>query len=220
MKFKSRRAKIMSLSLAAVGFLLIAAVLSPIVTYNLTSGQFTRFLSPVPEGSFDSTKASEWFTGVSADNTTPGGVKFYTMSIPRLGIADATVSVGGEDLSQFLVQYDGTALPGKDGSTVVFGHSVLPQFYNPRDYLTIFSTLPSMRKGDMIRLEYDGVSYGYKVSEMYEVLPTQLEVLRQDVSGKNLLLITCVPPGDPRRPRRLVVKASLVPLAKDGLSSL
>jgi len=121
------------------------------------------------------------------------------------------VAIGGEDLSKSLIQYPGTATPGKRGNAVIFGHSILPIFYNPKDYLAIFSTLPTLKKGDEILVSYDGVSYKYLVEDMFEVLPTDIEVLEQNTSDSFLSLITCVPPGDPRKPRRLVVRARIVP---------
>jgi len=122
------------------------------------------------------------------------------------------VAIGGDDLSHNLVQYPGTALPGKNGNTVIFGHSILPIFYNPQDYLAIFSTLPTLKIGDEIFVSYDSVSYVYRIEQMFEVLPTDIQVLEQDSSDSFLSLVTCVPPGDPRDPRRLIVRARIVPL--------
>ena len=47
---------------------------------------------------------------------------------------------------------------------------------------------------------------------MFEVYPTDIQVLQQDNSDSFLTLVTCVPPGDPRKPRRLIVRARIVPL--------
>lgn len=137
-------------------------------------------------------------------------MKYYTLSIPRLSIDRATVKIGGEDLSKNLIHYKGTALPGKTGNAVIFGHSVLPQLFNPKNYLTIFSTLPKLEEGDKVIVEYDGVTYTYRIAEMFEVPPTATEVLRQYHDGSHITLITCVPPGTYLR--RLVVRADLIPL--------
>ncbi|MFC1649665.1 sortase, partial [Patescibacteria group bacterium] len=124
---------------------------------------------------------------------------------------NATVTYGGDDLVESLIQYPGTAPPGKIGNSVVFGHSVLPQFFNADDYLTIFSTLPEMEIGKFIFVEHQGVSYKYKVEDMFEVRPTDVHILTQDDSGSFLSLVTCTPPGDPFKPKRLVVRARLMP---------
>ena len=46
---------------------------------------------------------------------------------------------------------------------------------------------------------------------MFEVLPTDIQVLDQDYSDSFVTLVTCVPPGDPSNPKRLIVRASVVP---------
>ncbi len=215
-KFAIRSVAILS---AAIGVTLLLAVCFPLLTYQFSNARFTKFLSPVPEKQVDYTNATNWFPSNNTETDAVSNVRYYTISVPRLGIKDATVSMGGEDLSEFLIQYPGTAQPGKRGNTVVFGHSVLPQFFNPTDYLTVFSTLPTLHKGDVVNVDYDGVSYSYKIYDMFEVLPTNLDVLSQDTAGSTISLITCVPPGDPRRPKRLIVKAGLIPPSEATLSA-
>jgi LPXTG-site transpeptidase (sortase) family protein len=46
---------------------------------------------------------------------------------------------------------------------------------------------------------------------MFEVHPTDIQVLEQDESDSFLTLVTCVPPGDPRMPKRLIVRARIIP---------
>ncbi|MDP1710014.1 MAG: sortase, partial [bacterium] len=137
-------------------------------------------------------------------------VEYFTISIPKLKIDKATVAIGGEDLSKHIIQYPGTALPGKRGNSVLFGHSILPIFYNPKNYLSIFSLLPTLNIGDEIEIDYDGVFYKYRVETMFEVKPTDLQVLDQDSSDSFLTLVTCTPPGDPGKPKRLIVRARIV----------
>ena len=214
---------------AVAGVGVLVWVVYPIVGYEFMSMlRFGEYLSPIPvedegvyakavEGEMDLTKASNWFVG---DPPSPeamevqGGVRFYTLSIPVLKIKNAAVAVGGEDLSESLIQYPGTAYPGKRGNGVVFGHSVLPQFFNPEDYLTIFSTLPRIEKGDMIEANYDGINYQYAVEDIFEVGPTDIEILAQNTDDSYLTLVTCVPPGHPLRPKRLIVRARLVQLGE------
>lgn len=103
-------------------------------------------------------------------------------------------------------------MPGKKGNAVVFGHSTLPQLFDSKNYLTIFSYLPSLAKGDKIFVNYDGIKYTYQVYEMFEVKPQNIEILEQTFDDAYLTLVTCVPPGTYLR--RLVVKSRLVPLGK------
>lgn len=202
-----------------LGLLLIGAVIFPFLSYSLSSLRFQKLVTPIPENygselfltNKDLTKASNWFVGGarSEDFSENPKISYYTISVPKLGIESATVAIGGEDLSKSLIQYPGTALPGKRGNSVIFGHSILPQFYNPKNYLSIFSTLPSLEVGDEITVSYDGIQYTYRVSSMFEVLPTDIQVLEQNLSDSFITLVTCVPPGHPLRPKRLVVRAKI-----------
>lgn len=212
--------KISAIVWAISGVVILTSVFYPIVSYEGVSRQkYPRLVSPTVEvkGSrleeSDFTRASNWFIGgADRGSFVSSRVSFYTLSIPKLEIEDATVTIGGEDLSESLIQYPGTALPGKRGNSVVFGHSILPQFYNPKDYLAIFSTLPTLDKGDLIEINYDGISYKYEVEDMYEVLPTDIQVLEQNPGDSFLTLVTCVPPGHPLKPKRLIVRARILPL--------
>ena len=209
------------------GIIILVGVIYPIASYNAVySKNYTKFISPLADpgsqvqevltnstkGEFDNTKASNWFTGgASQEDFSAEEVSYYTISIPKLRIDSATVAIGGEDLSKSLIQYPGTALPGKRGNAVIFGHSILPIFNNPKNYISIFTMLPTLKKGDLVFINYDDVSYTYKVEEMFEVLPTDIQVLDQNSSDSFITLVTCIPPGDPRYPKRLIVRARIVP---------
>jgi sortase A len=201
------------------GVVILAGVLVPILLYRPSPIKGNpEIVSPLAEESTESeeidyTKASNWFVGgVDEEKFKAEIISYYTISIPKLKIENATVAIGGEDLDKHLIQYPGTALPGKKGNAVIFGHSILPIFFNPENYLSIFSTLPTLKKGDEINIGYDGVTYKYRVENMFEVAPTDIEVLQQNESDSFVTLITCVPPGDPRKPRRLIVRARIIPL--------
>lgn len=206
------------------GIVILFGVFYPIISYNSTySKNFPQLVSPIRDdenyvqGSentqdVDYTQASNWFKGgAPKGDFTNSKVEYYTISIPKIKITNATVAIGGEDLSEALIQYPGTALPGKRGNSAIFGHSILPIFYNPKNYLAIFSLLPSLKKGDEIFVNYDGIDYKYMVEAMFEVAPTDIQVLDQDASDSFLTLVTCVPPGDPSTPKRLIVRARVVP---------
>lgn len=73
--------------------------------------------------------------------------------------------------------------------------------YGPNAY---FNDLDKLESGDLIKLIYDGVTYKYLVSEVFEVDDTSIEVL--DSSYEGLILITCKVGDDSKR---IVVKASI-----------
>ncbi|MFC1710445.1 sortase [Patescibacteria group bacterium] len=209
--------------IAAVVFGLIGAVvlgmtLYPLLSYELTSREkFPSLISPLVEDrsdatQYDYTKASNWFIGGDKQaNYSPPKVAYYTLTIPRLRIENATVTIGGEDLSESLIQYPGTALPGKRGNSVIFGHSILPSFYDPTDYIAIFSTLPTLEEGDEMYITYDGLDFTYVVEDMFEVYPTDIQVLEQNTTDSFVTLVTCTPPGHPQKPKRLIVRARVIP---------
>lgn len=205
-----------SLSLVCLltGMIFLGSVFGPILNYELKSRKFTRqLISPVAVLGDSSTvvdysRPSAWFPTAPSLSPQPSKITHYQLSIPTLKINQAVVHVGGEDLMDSLVQYPGTALPGQYGNTVVFGHSVLPQFFNPKNYKTIFSTLPTLKKGDEILVDFDGISYRYEIFALHEVLPDDVSVLEQHYDAEYLSLITCAPPGTYLK--RLIVSAKLV----------
>lgn len=215
--------KILSLGLMFVGLLLVFNTALPILSYEIfTSGNFKKIDLLSPAGSkvqatadnasetTDYTKPTNWFVGSpKVQDETPIKIKFYNLSIPKLGIKDATVEIDGPDLKKSLVHYKGTALPGRPGNTVIFGHSTLPQLFKPDNYLSIFSTLPTLEKNDLIKINYDGITYTYRIEDMFEVKPSEVQVLDQMYDDSYISLITCVPPGTYLR--RLVVRGRLVP---------
>lgn len=209
--------------LLVVGLVILGWVAYPLASFQIfDSRQMAkeRFLTPigpmepatyaaVPDPtSVDYTQVRNWFPEKEA-TWSETEVSYYSLSIPKLGIKQANVALSGEDLSRSLVHYGGTALPGKAGNGVVFGHSILPQFFNPKNYMAIFSTIHTLKDGDQIIVTYDGIVYQYQVIDKYEVTPKDISVLDQTFDDKYLTLITCTPPGTFLR--RLVVRAKLVP---------
>lgn len=198
------------------GLVILIVIFWPIIEYQFfSSNNYKTLLSPLvaqPQSyqKTDYTKASTWFPSAETQAFVGSEVKYYNISIPKLDIRNAVVAIGGEDLTKYLVQYPGTALPGKRGNAVIFGHSVLPIFYNPKSYKAIFSTLPTLKKGDDVFVTYDGVDYHYVIEEMFEIYPSDIQILEQNNSDSFLTLVTCVPPGDPRNPKRLIVRARVV----------
>lgn len=201
------------------GVVILTSVVYPIISYERKASlKYPDLVSPLVEDTKDSyedydyTKASNWFPDAAKkQDFVSDKVTHYKITIPSLGITDATVSIGGEDLADSLIQYPGTQVPGKIGNSVIFGHSILPYFFNPKNYLAIFSTLSEMNKGDEVYVNYDGIAYKYMVDSMFEVKPQDIQILDQDTANSYLTLVTCTPPGHPLKPKRLIVRAKLIP---------
>ncbi|OGM57584.1 hypothetical protein A2955_00185 [Candidatus Woesebacteria bacterium RIFCSPLOWO2_01_FULL_37_19] len=217
--------KICALVMGISGFVILFSTIYPIFEYEWKASQkYPTLISPLVEketGSFtfsqtDYTQASNWFNDKQKKKSFAiGAASYYSLTVPKLKIENATVTIGGEDLAKSLIQYPGTALPGKTGNTVVFGHSILPQYFDPKNYLSIFSTLPTLKKGDEIYTYFDGISYRYEVDDIFEVSPKDIQVLEQNTNGSFITLITCTPPGHPLKPKRLIVRAKLIPVNAD-----
>ncbi len=227
-----RRPVILSFFLMGVGGGILLWVAWPIISFTLFRAPlFAGTITPIPNstgvvtsvatilpqtvlaaspgetGVVDYTNANLWYP-TSPQKKVVTQVNSYKLSIPKLKIENAIATIAGDDLNRSLVHYGGTGLPGEYGNAVVFGHSVLPQFFDPKDYKTIFSTLPALAVGDDIFVAYDGITYKYKVYEMIVRDPSDLAALEQKYDDSYLTLITCVPPGTLWK--RLNVKARLV----------
>ncbi|MFC1647126.1 sortase [Patescibacteria group bacterium] len=238
---KKRSYQGLSFMFMAIGTIILLWVAWPILSFQLASETlFAQTITPIQSGAenlkselpniivaaaenknvqgFVNGELSDpnlWYPSKPQKNVvTP--VNSYTLSIPKLNIKDVTVTIAGDDLKTSLIHYGGTALPGEYGSSVIFGHSTLPQLFDPKNYHTIFSTLPTLKPasngvdGDEILIKYDGVTYRYMIYDMVITKPEDLSSLEQKYDSSNITLVTCVPPGTYWE--RLNVKARLMPL--------
>ncbi len=223
-KRKMKKPVFLSFIFMGIGMVLIVWTVWPILSFLLIDqAMFAKTVSPLAEavgkgkpinpvvyavGSSDFTNANAWFpTKPQKKIVTP--VNSYTLSISKLGLTDATVTIAGDDLAKSLVHYGGTSLPGEYGNAVIFGHSTLPQFFKgTKEYKSIFATLPTIKIGDDITILYDGVTYTYRVYDKVVVDPTDLSPLEQHFDDSYITVVTCVPPGTYLY--RLNVKARLV----------
>lgn len=219
-----KRSILISLFFIGLGAGILSWVSWPIFSFHVFAAPLlTQVVSPVSSFHSSSTEVPSVGQIVESDYTNPNiwfpnkpqkkvnsPVTVYAFSIPRLKIYNAQVTIGGDDLDKSLIHYGGTALPGEKGNGAIFGHSVLPQFFNPKNYRTIFSTLPNIEVGDDIFLKYDQVTYKYKVEELTVTSPDDLTMLNQDNDDAYITLVTCVPPGTYWQ--RLHVRARLVRL--------
>ncbi len=228
--FKKQALTILSYLSLFIGSVLLFWALYPIISFEIYTKYILRnkFFSPIKNKTFlansfvigektvlssnlrDFTQANLWFPTADRRKQKKLKIKKYYLSIPKLNIINATVTVGGNDLSKSLVHYLPHSLPGEEGNITIFGHSTLPQLYNPHNYKTIFTYLPSLNKGDKIYLKVNNLEYEYQVYEMFVIKPDNVSVLNDIKGGSYLTLITCVPPGTFWK--RLVVRAKLTHL--------
>lgn len=150
--------------------------------------------------------AQNWFPNYKTGKI-DSKITNYALSIPKLGIKNANVSTVDTELDKHLVNYPGTAVAPEKGNSVIFGHSTLPQLFNPNDYKTIFATLHTLKIGDEFSVNVGNVIYTYKIHSITIVDPSNTSIFFQDTDNSHITLVTCTPPGTTWK--RLIIKASL-----------
>lgn len=155
----------------------------------------------------DYNHADNWFTTTPTTNSSKPPVTSYQLSIPKIGIDNAEVSTVDDDLGKHLVNFAGTCVPPAKGNCVVFGHSTLPQLFDPKNYHTIFANVHTLHIGDTIIVDSENIEYTYKIFSIIIVDPDDTSVLAQTTDDSYLTLITCTPPGTLWK--RLIIKSRL-----------
>lgn len=197
----------LSLGLIVSGLLLVITSLLPTAFFSVI--EFTTPQKILIDPSAVSFNASSWFTKTpNLPSPVSESLTHFSLTYPEIDLQAVPVLINGTDLKQGAIHYPGTMLPGDYGNAVVFGHSALPQFFKKNSPLTLFNPLLKAKIGDEIIINFDGIIYRYVVRKTTEVEPTQIEVMFQDFSRKELTLITCTPLGTYWR--RFVVRAELV----------
>lgn len=177
-------------------------IINPVSLKNLISEAAN------PLSGIDYTNAKNWFPDFNPNPPTGGPkVTSYNISIPSIQINNAQVSTIDNDLTKHLVNYQGTSIPSENGNAVVFGHSTLPQLFNPNDYKTIFANAYKLKPGDKIMVNLSGASFTYKVFNITIVDPNDTSSFAQMYDNSYITLVTCTPPGTIWK--RLIVKARL-----------
>lgn len=169
------------------------------------------FSQAVDNLNVDYSDARNWFPNLKTGSDIkpdPGIITTFNISIPRLGIRFANVSTVDTDLSKHLILYPGTAVPPNLGNAVIFGHSTIPNLFDPLNYETIFATVHKLKEGDQIYTTVNTKEYIYKVESIRITTPDDMDTFTQDNNGSYLTLLTCTPPGTTWK--RLVIKAKLI----------
>jgi sortase A len=217
----------MSLLVFGIGLLGMLYVFFPLLSWQLYFVPVfaaSEIASPIPKATMvntntiqsllanslsgiDYNNVQNWFPTYNANITTRPKVTNYTLSIPKLHIKDAAVSTIDNDLDKHLVNYGGTALPPDNGNAVIFGHSTLPQLFNPSNYKAIFATAHTLTVGDEIVVRVSDIVYTYKIFSITVVDPTDTSVLAQSFDNAYLTIVTCTPPGTTWK--RLIIRSRI-----------
>lgn len=152
--------------------------------------------------------ARNWFPQVNAAQSSEQRISEYEFSIPSQNIEKMKVSAVDFDLSKHLVQYFSTSKsPIEKGTSVIFGHSTLPQWFDPKNYMAIFAQLHTIKEGEKIVLTVNGKDYTYKVFSVSILESANPNIFSQSFDNSYITIVTCTPPGTTWK--RLVVRASL-----------
>lgn len=228
-KFTRKTRRILGAGMTSIGIFVCLYFFFPLFLYQIFFGFSSQIVEiPVPKremvgGGFgsllsqgianltlNSYDARSWYPTVHVSNNT--SVPTYSLSIPRLKIQDAVVSTTDYDLKNHLIQYAGTAIPGQDGNAIIFGHSTLPQWFDPKNYKTIFATLHTIQSGDVILAKVNNVLYTYKIFSVTITSPEDTNIFSQAYDHSYITIVTCTPPGTIWK--RLIVRARLEEVGK------
>ncbi len=234
---KKRLKRFVGISTLVLGVVVVLYFFFPVISYHLfLSSEFSAddIESPLPKRyvlqgnnnitsivassfsdvAYDFTDARNWFPQVEAKGVTVKKVSEYELSIPSQKIMNAKVSGDDFDLSKHLVQYFSTSKnPIDKGTSVIFGHSTLPQWFDPTNYNTIFAKLHTIKVGDEIILTVNNLNFSYKIFSTNITDPSDPNIFSQSFDNSYITLVTCTPPGTVWK--RLIVRASLTGLAKN-----
>lgn len=217
-----------SLFCAVLGIIGILYIFLPLISWNVyfePAFASSDYASPIPKNTIvttttisnlfaqanplnnvDYSNAQNWFPNATTEESKPP-VSSYKLSIPKIGVKDAIVSTVDYDLDKHLINYGGTAIPPEKGTSVVFGHSTLPQLFDPNNYKTIFANAYKLQVGDTILVESNNVVYTYIIYNLSVVEPTDTSVFTGKYDDSYLTIVTCTPPGTTWR--RLLIKTKL-----------
>ena len=155
--------------------------------------------------------SQDWLPSSSANSYKEVGVTSslsnYYLSIPTLGIDNAYVSTTDNNVNLHLIHFPGTAVPPNVGNAAIFGHSTLPQWFDPHNPHAIFATAHTLKVDDIFKVTVSNQVYSYKIINIRIVDADDTSYLQQDTDGSYLTIITCTPPGTTWK--RLVVKSKL-----------
>lgn len=192
-----------------------ASVTSPVPSYFILTPELIHTLEQEQTDKLSSgisnkleNPSDSWLSDYKLNNGNSNSITSYTISIPKLNITNAIVSTEDFELSKHLVQYAQTPIPPLQGNAVIFGHSTLPQLFEPNNYKTIFAHAHDLKIGDNIIIHLGDDDFKYEVIKTFITEPDDLSVLNQEPKGVYLTIVTCTPPGTTWK--RLIIKARLV----------
>ena len=112
-----------------------------------------------------------------------------------------------EELENGIIRYPGSAKPGQEWNSFIFGHSSnFP--WMEGDYNDVFALLDHVEYNDEIIVYYDQKKYTYKITKKQVITPGDVSVLKWNEDESEITLMTCWPIGTTLN--RLIVQWELI----------
>ena len=103
-------------------------------------------------------------------------------------------------LNHHVCHFENSAMPGEDGNLALAGHSST-YYYNQ-----VFNELHKVKIGDKIIIKTINDEFTYTITETIVVESDEIEVLDQDMTKKEITLVTCTNGGK----QRFIVKGEVL----------
>ena len=110
----------------------------------------------------------------------------------------APIVNGEENLNYVVAKYKNSPNFGENGNTILAAHNNMKG--------SIFKNLYKVKIGDTVEVQKDNELFRYKITQREIVEPNNPSLLTQDLSKKEITLITCTN----RAKQRLIVKGELI----------
>lgn len=207
--------KIIPLGFLSIGVILLMQVILPTVSFQvwLLQQQYNKSLLISPTETTQvlgvSVQNQDQFPAFVSTQKRENQIAYtqFSLSVPKLKIDRAKVSVDSNELTKGLVHLPGSALPGEKGNVFISGHSAASPLFSFKTAL--FAKLTDLKKGDEIEVLAQGAQFKYEVVGMKAVDPKDLSVIAApEPQGRYISLMTCVPPG--LNFKRLVVLGKMI----------
>lgn len=136
-------------------------------------------------------------------------------NVPLLDISQTHVSGANElnnifmkELGNGVIRYPGSAQPGEDGNSFIFGHSSNFPWIKG-EFNDVFALLDDVIPGDEIIIYYEQEKFVYRIDEKNVIKPGDVSVLKaQEEDKKQISLMTCWPIGTTLN--RLILTGELI----------
>ena len=125
----------------------------------------------------------------------PGTIGILKISSINL---EAPIMLGEENLNYVVAKYRNSPSFGESGNVILAGHNNMNG--------SIFRSLHKLKIGTIVKIQSDNKIYKYKITTREIVEPNDPSLLTQDLSKKEITLITCTNHAK----QRLILKGELI----------